>query len=207
MPTSLFAGLLAVVPLLATDASASLMIEDPGVWSQAQALLRPFASEVELSARYQPGGSWFDVEDAGLGIRMTGRPATNGVVNFSGRAGAGLSFEARPLSTTRPVHGYHILSGALSARVSRFGGGLLIEGQAGGRPLSLTLERTVMPDSYELVGRDGTRLKAWITPSFARVSGRFVPEKMSREGLAVLGAAIALMFSGDLSRSGAASPH
>lgn len=62
-----------------------------------------------------------------------------------------------------------------------------------------------MPDSYELVGRDGTRVKAWITPSFARLSGRFDPEKMSREGLAVLGAAIALMFSGDYSQSGGAS--
>lgn len=196
MITNLLAGLLAASSFFAAPASASLMIEDPEVWSRAQALLRPLASEVDLSARYQPGGSWFDVEDAGLGIRMTGRPATNGIVSFSGRAGAGLAFEARPLSTTRPVYGYQILSRALSARVSRFGRGLLIEGQAGGRPLALTLERTVMPDSYELVGRDGTRLKAWITPSFARVSGRFDPEKMSREGLAVLGAALALMFSG-----------
>lgn len=204
MITNLFAGLLAASPFLAVNASAVLTVEDPVVWLQAQALIQPLASEVELSVRYQPGGAWFDVEDAGLGIRMTGRPATNGIVNFSGRAGAGLAFEARPLSTTRPVYGYHLLSAALSARVSRFGGGLLIEGQAGGRPLALTLERTIMPDSYELVGRDGTRLKAWITPSFARLSGRFEPEKMSREGLAVLGAAIALMFSGDLSRSGGA---
>lgn len=198
MMTKLLAGIFAASSFFFTaPASASLMIEDPEVWNQAQALLRPLASEVELSARYQPGGSWFNVDDAGLGIHMTGRPATNGIVNFSGRAGAGLTFEARPLSNTRPVYGYHIVSGGLSARVSRFGDGLLIEGQAGGRPLALTLERTIMPDSYELVGRDGTRLKAWITPSFARVSGRFDPEKMSREGLSVLGAAIALMFSGD----------
>ncbi|MDP3542173.1 MAG: hypothetical protein Q8T11_06835 [Elusimicrobiota bacterium] len=195
MITRLLAGLLAVLPLLAASASASPTVEDPEVWRRAQALLLPVAAEVDLNARYLPGGSWFDVEDAGLGIRMTGRPETNGIVRFSGRAGSGLAFEARPLSTTRPIYGYSILSGSLWARVTRFGGGLLIEGQAGGRPLALTLERTGMPDSYALVGLDGTRLTAWITPSFARLNGRFDAEKMTREGLSVLGAAIALMFS------------
>jgi len=197
MIKNLFIGLLAASPLLAAPAAAELTVENPEVWRQAEALVRPLASEVDLSARYMPGGAWFDVEDAGLGIRLTGRPGTNGIVNFSGRAGAGLTFEARPLSTTRPLYGYLILSASLSARVTRFGSGLLIEGQAGGRPLALTLERTAMPDSYEFIGRDGTRLKAWITPSFARLSGRFDPEKMTREGVAVLGAVVALMFSED----------
>lgn len=195
MITNLIAGLLALSPLLAAPADAALTVENPEVWRQAQDLLRPLSSGVDLNARYTPGGSWFDVEDAGLGIRLTGRPATNGIVNFSGRAGGGLTFEARPLSSSRPAYGYNFLSGSLSARVVRFGGGLLIDGQAGGRPFVLTLERGAMPDSYEIVGRDGTRLKAWITPSFARLSGRFDPEKMTREGLAVLGAAVALMFS------------
>ncbi|MDD5304368.1 MAG: hypothetical protein PHS14_14820 [Elusimicrobia bacterium] len=191
MITILLAG------LLAAPAAASLTVENPQVWSRAQAILRPLASAVDLSASYATGGAWLDVADAGLGIRLTGRPATNGIVSFSGRAGAGLSFEARPLSTTRPVYGYQFVSGSLSARVVRFGDGLLIDGQAGGRPFALTLERAFMPDTWDVVGRDGTRLKAWITPSFARLSGPFDPNRMTPEGLSVLGASVALMFSED----------
>ena len=189
MITLLLAGLLAV------PAVAGLNVESPEVWSRAQALLQPLASAVDLSVRYTQGGSFFNVDDAGLGIHMSGQPATNGIVRFSGRAGSGLTFEAVPLSNTRPMYGYRFVSGSLSGRVVRFGDGLLIDGQAGGRPFALTFERTSMPDSWEIVGRDGTRLKAWITPSYAGLSGSFVPEKMTREGLAVLGAAIALMFS------------
>lgn len=181
--------------LLAAPAAASLTVENPEIWWQAQALLRPLASEVGLSARYAPGGAFFNVDDAGLGIHISGQPGTNGSVRFSGRAGSRLSFEAVPLSSSRPVYGYQFRSGSLSGRVVRFGNGLLIDGQAGGRPFVLTLERAFMPDTYDIVGRDGTRLKAWITPSYASLSGSFDPEKMTREGLSVLGAAIALMFS------------
>lgn len=200
MITILLAG------LLAAPAAASLTVESPEVWSRARALLRPLASAVDLSARYAPGGSFFNVDDAGLGIHLSGRPATNGVVKFSGRAGSALSFEARPLSNTRPLYGYQFLSGSLSARVVRFGDGLLIDGQAGGRPFVLTLERAFMPDTYDVVGRDGTRLKAWITPSYAGLSGRFDSEKMTPEGLSVLGAAIALMFSEERSLPAAPLP-
>ena len=189
MITILLAG------LLAFPASAALNVESPEVWSRAQSFLRPLASTVDLSARYTPGGSFFNVDDAGLGIHLSGQPATNGIVKFSGRAGAALSFEARPLTNTRPMYGYQFVSRTLSGRVVRFGNGLLIDGQAGGRPFALTLERAFMPDTYDIVGRDGTRLKAWITPSYASLSGGFDPEKMTPEGLSVLGAAIALMFS------------
>ena len=154
----------------------------------------PAASEVDLSARYLPGGSWFDVGDQGLAIRLTGRPAVNGIVDFRGQAGGALAFEARPLSSAQPPYGYSLIGSAVSARVTRFGAGFLLEGQAGGRPLALTLER-LRDQDYQVVGRDGTKLKAWITPSLARLQGRFEPEKTSREGLAVLGAALALMFS------------
>jgi hypothetical protein len=189
MLTLLLAG------LLAAPAAAGLNVESPEVWSRAQALLRPLAAAVDLGVRYTPGGSFFNVDDSGLGIHISGQPGTNGSVRFSGRAGSGLAFEAVPLSNTRPMYGYQFRSGALSGRVVRFGNGLLIDGQAGGRPFALTLERAFMPDTYDIVGRDGTRLKAWITPSYAGLSGSFVPEKMTREGLAVLGASIALMFS------------
>lgn len=189
MITILLAG------LLAAPAAAALNVESPEVWSRAQALLRPLASTVDLRARYTPGGSFFNVDDAGLGIHLSGQPATNGIVRFSGRAGAALSFEARPLTNTRPMYGYQFVSRTISARVVRFGNGLLIDGKAGGQPFALTLERAFMPDTYDIVGRDGTRLKAWITPSYASLSGSFVPEKMTPEGLSVLGASIALMFS------------
>jgi hypothetical protein len=195
MITSLLAGLLALSSLLEAPAAASLTVENPEVWRQAQALLRPLAVTVNLSVRYMPGGSFFNVDDNGLGIHVSGQPGTNGIVRFSGRAGAGLAFEAVPLSSSRPVYGYQFRSGSLSGRVVRFGNGLLIDGQAGGRPFVLTLDRTSMPDSWEIAGRDGTRLKAWITPSFAGLSGGFDPDKMTREGLSVLGASIALMFS------------
>ena len=144
---------------LSVPAAASLTVESPEVWRQAQDLLRPLASTVDLRARYTPGGSFFNVDDAGLGIHLSGQPATNGIVRFSGRAGAALSFEARPLSNTRPLYGYQFVSRTISARVVRFGNGLLIDGQAGGRPFALTLERASMPDTYDIVGRDGTRLR------------------------------------------------
>ena len=191
MMISLLAGLLA----LGSSASASLGVEAPSVWRQAQEILQPASATVDLRVRFLRGGSLFNVDDAGLGIHISGQPGTNGSVRFSGRAGAGLAFEAMPLSTSRPVYGYQFRSASLSGRVVRFGRGLLIDGQAGGRPFVLTLERTSMPDSWEVVGRDGTRLKAWITPSYAGITGAFLPEKMSREGLSVLGAAVALMFS------------
>lgn len=189
----LAAGLLAALPLLAAPASPT--VDNPAVWRQALALLRPQASEVDLSARYLQGSAWFDVDDAGLGIRLTGSHAVNGIVRFSGRAGAGLSFEARPLDTAQRPYGYRFMSKTLSAQVVRFGDGFALDGQAGGKPLNLTLRRDRMPDRYEIVGRDGTRLTAWITPSYADVRGRFDPERMTPEGVAVLGAAVALMFS------------
>lgn len=157
--------------------------------------LLALTSSVDLSVRYMPGGSFFNVDDNGLGIHVSGQPGTNGIVRFNGRAGAGLVFEAVPLSSSRPVYGNQFRSGSLSGRVVRFGNGLLIDGQAGGRPFVLTFERTSMPNSWEIVGREGTRLKAWITPSYVGLSGGFDPDKMTREGLSVLGASIALMFS------------
>lgn len=191
----LAAGLLAALPLLA--APASLTVDSPAVWRQALALVRPQASEVALNARYMQGSAWLDVDDAGLGIRLTGSHATNGIVRFSGRAGTGLSFEARPLDTAQRPYGYRFVSKTLSARVVRFGDGFALDGQAGGKPLALTLRRGTMPDRYDIDGRDGTRLTAWITPSYADVRGRFDPERMTPEGVAVLGAAVALMFSGN----------
>jgi hypothetical protein len=188
-------NMLLLAGLLSVPAAAALNVESPEVWSRAQALLRPVASAVDLRVSYTSGGSFFNVDDAGLGIHISGQPGTNGSVRFSGRAGTALAFEAMPLSNTRPVQGYQFVSGALSARVVRFGDGLLIDGKAGGRPFSLTVERAAMPDTYAVVGRDGTRLRAWITPSYAGLSGSFDPEKTTREGLAVLGASIALMFS------------
>ena len=190
---ALAAGLIAVLPVFA--ASAPPAVDSPEVWSRALELLKPVSSEVALNARFMTGGAWFDVNDAGLGIRLTGSHATNGVVKFSGRAGAGLSFEARPLDNDRRPYGYQFVSQALSARVTRFGDGFILNGKAGGKPLDLTLRRDRMPDSYEVVGRDGTRLRAWITPGNAELRGRFDPEKMTPEGMALLGAAVALMFS------------
>jgi hypothetical protein len=197
MITSLLAGLLALSPLLAAPAAAGFTVEDPGVWRQAQELLQPQSATVDLRVSFMRGGSFFNVDDSGLGIHVSGQPGTNGSVRFSGRAGAGaqLAFEAVPLSSSRPMYGYQFRSGSLSGRVVRFGRGLLIDGQAGGRPFVLTLDRTSMPDSWEIAGRDGTRLKAWITSSYAGITGAYLPEKMTREGLSVLGAAVALMFS------------
>lgn len=190
----LVAGCLAALPLRAMSALVTPAVAAPEVWSQALALLKPSASEVRLSASSLPGGVWFDVLDPGLGIRLMGRPAANGIVKFNGRAGSALAFEARPLDQTQPPSGYLFVSRTLSARVVRSGEGFILEGQAGGKPLALTLQRGSGPHGYEVIGRDGSRLEARIRPSYARLSGRFDPERMSPEGLGVLGAAVALMF-------------
>ncbi len=191
----LVAGLLAALPLHAAAAPVSATIEAPEIWHQALALLKPLASEVRLTASSLPGGVWFDVRDTGLGIRLVGRPAAQGTVRFNGRAGSALAFEARPLDKTQPPSGYLFVSETLSARVVRSGEGFILEGQAGGKPLALTLRRGHEPHGYEVVDRDGTLLKARIMPSDARLQGLFDSERMTPEGLAVLGAAVALMFS------------
>lgn len=189
----LAAVLLAASPLLAAPAAPA--VDLPAAWRQALALAAPQASVVALNARFMQGSPWYDVDDAGLGIRLTGNHTTNGVVKFSGRAGAALTFEARPLDSTQRPYGWQFVSKTLTARIVRFDEGFTLDGRAGGKPLNLTLRRGRMPDRYEIVGRDGTKLDAWITASYADVSGRFNPEKMTPEGMAAMGAAIALMYS------------
>jgi len=189
----LLAAALLAAPLHA--APAALAVDSPGIWNRALALIRPQSAEVALNARFMQGSAWLDVDDAGLGINLTGTYTTNGVVRFSGRAGTGLTFEARPLASDPKPYGYQFVSNAVAARVVRFGDGFTLDGRAGAKPLSWTIRRDRMPDSWEIVGRDGTRLTAWITPTYAQVRGRFDPEKMTPEGVAALGAAIALMFS------------
>lgn len=195
MNTALTVGLIAVLPLLA--AAAPPTADSPEVWRQAQALLKPAAADVALNALFMTGGAWFEVSDPGLGIRMTGSHTVNGIVKFSGRAGDGLVFEARPLDNSQRPSGYQFVSKALSARVIRSGDGFTLDGQAGGKPLSWTLRGGRLPDSHEAVARDGASLRAWITPGNAELRGRFDAEKMTPEGLAALGAAVALMFAND----------
>jgi len=154
----------------------------------------PASRAVDLNAHCLPGGSGFDVDDAGLAILLTGSPAAEGIVDFRGQAGGALTFEARPLSPGRPPYGYSFVGAEVAARVVRQGEGFILEGRAGKRPFALSLER-VGAQGYQIVGRDGTRLKAWITPSSVRVQGGYDPERMSREGLSILGAALSLMFS------------
>lgn len=152
---------------------------------------RPF-SEVDLNVRFQTDGPWFNVDDDGLGIHVQGELGANGVVKFRGNADGKLEFEARPMDSARPPQGYFLRGKTLSAHLVRFGEGFTIEGHAGAIPLSLTLRRANWPDRYEVVDPEGTRLEAWIQPSFARIQAHYDSARMSPESLSVLGAAVGL---------------
>jgi len=65
---ALAAGLIAALPLLAAPEPPT--VDNPEVWRQALALVKPAASEVALNARVMTGGAWFDVEDPGLGAAV-----------------------------------------------------------------------------------------------------------------------------------------
>ncbi|MDE2141784.1 MAG: hypothetical protein KGJ84_05170 [Elusimicrobia bacterium] len=175
------------------------------LFSAPGAASEPAPREVDLNARCLPGGSGFDVDDAGLAIRLAGSPAADGIVDFRGEAGGALTFEARPLASGRPPYGYSFIGTSVAARVTRYGEGLLLEGRAGARPLMLTLE-PIGAGEYRIVGRDGTSLNAWITSSLARVRGAYDPDRMSYEGLSVLGAAMSLMCSDDAHAARGAAP-
>ena len=173
-------------------------------FTQAQELAPAPGTTVDLRVNYSSLGSWIEVQDPSLGIRLNSRVLTNGRMNFYGRAGdKKISFESEPLSGSDPNWGHVLRSAEVMVQVRRFGEGFLLDGRVGSRPVSLQVSRERF-DNYAVTDRGfGRVLEAWVPSSFAQFRGKFDPEKIDRETLAVLGAAAGLMFR---SARGASAP-